>query len=88
MGKRLHEAGFRHSRLVRVILRYMPKIGPFKALAFNNPTRADRRHVLQEHQYDASTNTAFISSKFARDRWNSPTLILTLAKKPKQRNIL
>ena len=33
--------------------RYMPKIEPFKALAFNNPTPANRRFVLQEHQYDS-----------------------------------
>jgi hypothetical protein len=36
-GKDYAKAGF-STRLWSVLLRYMPKIGPFKALAFNNPT--------------------------------------------------
>jgi len=36
-GKDYKADGFR-TRVFSVVLRYMPKIGPFKALAFNNPT--------------------------------------------------
>ena len=37
MGTRLCEAG-RGTRILSTLLRYMPKIGPLKGLAFNNPT--------------------------------------------------
>jgi hypothetical protein len=36
-GKDYTKAGF-GTRVLAILLRYMPKIGPFKALAFNNPT--------------------------------------------------
>jgi Zinc dependent phospholipase C len=36
-GKDYKKDGFK-TRLFSILLRYMPKIGPFKALAFNNPT--------------------------------------------------
>ena len=36
-GKDYQKPGFR-VRLMALLLRYFPKIGPFKALAFNNPT--------------------------------------------------
>jgi hypothetical protein len=36
-GKDYTKAGF-STRVWSVVLRYMPKIGPFRALAFNNPT--------------------------------------------------
>jgi len=36
-GKDYKKDGFK-TRLFAVLLRYMPKIGPFKALAFNSPT--------------------------------------------------
>jgi zinc dependent phospholipase C len=36
-GKDYKKDGFK-TRMFSVLLRYMPKIGPFKALAFNNPT--------------------------------------------------
>ena len=36
-GKDYKKDGFK-TRLFAILLRYMPKIGPFKALAFNSPT--------------------------------------------------
>jgi hypothetical protein len=36
-GKDYTKPGF-GTRVLAIVLRYMPKIGPFKALAFNNPT--------------------------------------------------
>lgn len=36
-GKDYTKAGF-STRILAILLRYMPKIGPLKALAFNNPT--------------------------------------------------
>ena len=49
-GKDYKKDGFK-TRLFAILLRYMPKIGPFKALAFNNPT------PLTEDLYFKSINT-------------------------------
>ena len=49
-GKDYKKDGFK-VRLFSVLLRYMPKIGPFKALAFNNPT------PQTEEMYFKSINT-------------------------------
>jgi len=49
-GKDYKKDGFK-TRLFSVLLRYMPKIGPFKALAFNNPT------TQTEDLYFKSINT-------------------------------
>jgi len=49
-GKDYKKDGFK-TRLFSVLLRYMPKIGPFKALAFNNPT------PQTEDMYFKSINT-------------------------------
>ena len=50
-GKDYKKDGFK-TRFFAVLLRYMPKIGPFKALAFNNPT------AQTEDLYFKSINTA------------------------------
>jgi zinc dependent phospholipase C len=49
-GKDYTKPGFR-IRLLSTLLRFMPKIGPFKALAFNNPT------AQTEDMYFKSINT-------------------------------
>jgi hypothetical protein len=49
-GKDYKKDGFK-IRLFSILLRYMPKIGPFKALAFNNPT------AQTEDMYFKSINT-------------------------------
>ena len=49
-GKDYKKDGFK-TRVFSVLLRYMPKIGPFKALAFNNPT------PQTEEMYFKSINT-------------------------------
>jgi Zinc dependent phospholipase C len=49
-GKDYKKDGFK-TRLFSVLLRYMPKIGPFKALAFNSPT------AQTEDMYFKSINT-------------------------------
>jgi hypothetical protein len=49
-GKDYKRDGFK-TRLFAILLRYMPKIGPFKALAFNNPT------AQTENMYFKSINT-------------------------------
>ena len=49
-GKDYKKDGFK-TRFFAVLLRYMPKIGPFKALAFNNPT------PQTEDMYFKSINT-------------------------------
>jgi zinc dependent phospholipase C len=50
-GKDYPKPGFR-TRLVAVLLRFMPKIGPFKAMAFKNPT------AETEQLYFKSINTS------------------------------
>ena len=49
-GKDYQKDGLK-TRIFSVLLRYMPKIGPFKALAFNNPT------AQTEEMYFKSINT-------------------------------
>src|SRR5712671_1065283 len=49
-GKDYKKDGFK-TRLFSILLRYVPKIGPFKALAFNNPT------AQTEDLYFKSINT-------------------------------
>jgi hypothetical protein len=49
-GKDYKKDGFK-TRLFAILLRFMPKIGPFKALAFNNPT------AQTEDMYFKSINT-------------------------------
>jgi hypothetical protein len=49
-GKDYKKDGFK-TRMASVMIRYMPKIGPFKALAFNNPT------PQTEEMYFKSINT-------------------------------
>jgi len=49
-GKDYKKDGFK-TRVFSILLRYMPKIGPFKALAFNNPT------AQTEDLYFKSINT-------------------------------
>src|SRR5271170_7584675 len=50
-GKDYTKPGF-GTRVLSTLLRYMPRIGPFKALAFNNPT------AQTEDMYFKSINTA------------------------------
>jgi hypothetical protein len=45
-GKEYTKPGF-GARVLAVFMRYMPKIGPFKAMAFKNPTRRRRRCILR-----------------------------------------
>src|ERR1700736_6449561 len=52
-GKDYKKDGFK-TRLFAILLRYMPKIGPFKALAFNNPT------PQTEDLYFKSINTTVV----------------------------
>jgi len=50
-GKDYKKLGMR-TRILSTLLRYMPKIGPFKGLAFNNPTPPDGGSLFQKHQHD------------------------------------
>src|SRR5882762_2237802 len=81
-GKDYKKDGFK-TRLFAILLRYMPKIGPFKALAFNTPT-AQTEDMYLRASIPLSIGTAFFWSMFAPIHWNLPTLILTAAKKPRQ----
>jgi hypothetical protein len=68
-GKDYQKDGFK-TRMFAVILRYVPKIGPFKALAFNNPT------AQTEELYFKSLNTTVDQYRILLGQIRSGTLIL------------
>src|SRR5579864_5652889 len=68
-GKDYKADGFR-TRVFSVVLRYMPKIGPFKALAFNNPT------AQTEDMYFKSINTAVDQYRIFLEQVRTDTLLL------------
>jgi hypothetical protein len=59
------------TRIVSTLLRYMPKIGPFKGLAFNNPT------PQTEDMYIKSINTTVDQYRALLKEEHSDTLVLT-----------
>jgi len=68
-GKDYTKAGF-GTRVLAVLLRYMPKIGPFKALAFNSPT------PRTEDLYFKSINTTVDQYRVFLDQVRSNSLQL------------
>src|SRR5882672_114765 len=58
------------TRILSTILRYMPKIGPFKGLAFNNPTRQT------EDLYIKSINTTVDQYRAFLEAVRTDTLVL------------
>jgi len=83
-GKDYKKDGFK-TRLFSVLLRYMPKIGPFKALAFNNPT------AQTEDLYFKSINTTVDQYRIFLEQVRTDSLILAncdfdTAKKPRRQS--
>ena len=58
------------TRILSTILRYMPKIGPFKGLAFNNPTRQT------EDLYIKSINTTVDQYRIFLEQVRTESLVL------------
>jgi len=69
-GKDYKKDGFK-VRLVAILLKYMPKIGPFKALAFNNPT------AQTEDLYFKSINTTVDQYRVYLEQVRAGSLTLT-----------
>jgi hypothetical protein len=69
-GKDYKKDGFK-IRLFSVLLKYMPKIGPFKALAFNNPT------AQTEDLYFKSINTTVDQYRIYLEQVRTDSLELT-----------
>jgi Zinc dependent phospholipase C len=69
-GKDYKKDGFK-TRLFAILLRYMPKIGPFKALAFNNPT------PQTEDLYFKSINTTVDQYRIFLQKVRTDSLQLT-----------
>ena len=69
-GKDYKKDGFK-TRLFSVLLKYMPKIGPFKALAFNNPT------AQTEDLYFKSINTTGDQYRIYLEQVRTDSLELT-----------
>src|SRR6478736_1957872 len=65
-GKDYTKAGF-GTRVLAVLLRYMPKIGPFKALAFNNPTPQQNGRSTRCHR-QTTPNSQLVSLATADKR--------------------
>lgn len=73
------------TRVLSTLLRYMRKIGPFKGLAFNNPT------PQTEDLYNKSINTIvdhteLFSNKYVRAHWCYPTVTLIPDNRLRQRS--
>jgi len=68
-GKDYKKPGF-GTRVLSTLLRYMPKIGPFKALAFNNPT------PQTEDLYFKSINTTVDQYRVFLEEVRTDTLVL------------
>jgi hypothetical protein len=68
-GKDYKKDGFK-TRLFSILLRYMPKVGPFKALAFNNPT------AQTEDLYFKSINTTVDQYRIFLEQVRTDSLIL------------
>ena len=68
-GKDYVKAGL-GSRILATLLRYMPKIGPFKAMAFNNPT------PQTEDLYIKSINTTVDQYRAFLEEVRTDTLVL------------
>jgi hypothetical protein len=68
-GKDYKKDGFK-TRLFAILLRYMPKIGPFKALAFNNPT------PQTEDMYFKSINTTVDQYRIYLEQVRAGSLVL------------
>jgi hypothetical protein len=68
-GKDYPKPGFR-TRVLAIALRYMPKIGPFKALAFNNPT------PQTEDLYFKSINVTVDQYKVLLEEQRADSLVL------------
>ena len=68
-GKDYVKPGF-GTRVLSTLLRYMPKIGPFKALAFNNPT------PQTEDLYFKSINTTVDQYRAFLEEVRTDTLVL------------
>ncbi len=68
-GKDYKKDGFK-TQLFSILLRYMPKIGPFKALAFNNPT------AQTEDLYFKSINTTVDQYRIFLEQVRTDSLIL------------
>jgi len=68
-GKDYVKPGF-GTRVLSTLLRYMPKIGPFKALAFNNPT------PQTEDLYFKSINTTVDQYRVFLEEVRTDTLVL------------
>ena len=69
-GKDYKKDGFR-TRLFSILLRYVPKIGPFKALAFNSPT------TQTAEMYFKSINTTVDQYRVYLQQVRAGTLELT-----------
>jgi Zinc dependent phospholipase C len=68
-GKDYTKPGFR-TRVLAIVLRYVPKIGPFKALAFNNPT------AQTEDMYFKSINTTVDQYRVLLEEVRTDSLVL------------
>jgi hypothetical protein len=68
-GKDYEKPGF-GTRVLSTLLRYMPKIGPFKAMAFNNPT------PQTEDLYFKSINTSVDQYRAFLEQLRATSLVL------------
>ena len=74
------------TRILSTLLRYMPKIGPFKGLAFNNPTPQTEDLYFKSINTTVDQYRAFLKQVRTDSTRRSPIAISILATKPRRRN--
>ena len=73
------------TRILSTLLRYMPKVGPFKGLAFNSPTPQTEDLYIKSINTTV-INTGLFSNRCARTRFRSLIAISIPATKPSRQN--
>ena len=74
------------TRILSTLLRYMPKIGPFKGLAFNNPTPQTEDLYIKSINTTVDQYRAFLE-ECVLTHWCCPIAISIVANRPRQQNI-
>jgi hypothetical protein len=73
------------TRILSTLLRFMPKIGPFKGLAFNNPTATTEDLYIKSINLTVDQYRAFLEA-VRTDTLDFLIVILIVARRPSQRN--
>ena len=71
------------TRVLSVLLRYIPKIGPFKGMGFDNPTPQTEDLYIKSINATTDQYRALSRRRCAQARWSCPTAIWMMASQTK-----